>query len=236
MMLGTRSLWGWLLLLGIALGVQGCSREPPQVQLGTQAESMQKEGKGCVEPTDVMRAHHMEFLFHQRDATVHEGIRTVKHSLNACIACHVSHDAQGEPVPINAGGQFCQACHAYASVGLDCFDCHATKPTAAQSVTQAPLPAATLVPASIPASAAPAAQEVPAAAAPVASSGAPPEQVVIQPVAESVAAPAAASAAEVQPQVPPPVEVTSVVVPVEQIPAAAPTPGWAPGVFPRPYP
>ena len=36
------------------------------------------EGK-CVEPTDVMRRDHMEFILHQRDETVHEGIRTSKH-------------------------------------------------------------------------------------------------------------------------------------------------------------
>ena len=37
------------------------------------------KGEQCVEPTDVMRRQHMQFILHQRDLTVHEGIRTEKH-------------------------------------------------------------------------------------------------------------------------------------------------------------
>ncbi len=88
------------------------------------------KGKGprCVEPTDVMRRDHMKFLLHQRDATVRQGIRTPKYSLTGCIECHVQRDAQGQAIPINAPGQFCEACHRYTAVRMDCFQCHAATP------------------------------------------------------------------------------------------------------------
>ncbi|QIK37029.1 sulfur reduction protein DsrJ [Caldichromatium japonicum] len=82
----------------------------------------------CVEPTERMRRMHMEFIKHQRIATVHQGIRDTKYSLAGCVDCHVSYDAQHSPRPINQPDQFCGACHRYASVKLDCFDCHAAVP------------------------------------------------------------------------------------------------------------
>ena len=87
----------------------------------------------CVEPTEFMRRNHMEVIKHQRDATVHEGIRSTKHSLAGCIECHVSVGSDEQPVPANAEGQFCNACHQFAAVGLNCFDCHATVPVSAQA-------------------------------------------------------------------------------------------------------
>ena len=86
------------------------------------------EGAQCVEPTDVMRRDHMRFLKHQRDETVHRGIRTTKHSLTGCIGCHAQRDASGKAIPVNATGQFCESCHSYAAVSMDCFECHATVP------------------------------------------------------------------------------------------------------------
>jgi len=82
----------------------------------------------CVEPTEAMRRYHMEFIRHQRDITVRSGVRGTKHSLSGCVSCHAGHDATGEPVPVNAKGQFCNSCHRYAAVTLNCFDCHATVP------------------------------------------------------------------------------------------------------------
>ncbi len=83
---------------------------------------------GCVEATEVMRRRHFELIQHQRDVTVYGGIRSTKHSLSGCVSCHVVHSADGEPVPIHDEGQFCEACHAYAAVDMNCFDCHATVP------------------------------------------------------------------------------------------------------------
>ena len=75
-----------------------------------------------------MRRDHFDFMKHDRDKTVHEGIRTIKHSLAGCIDCHATKNASGQFVPINAEGEFCQTCHTYAAVKIDCFTCHATVP------------------------------------------------------------------------------------------------------------
>ena len=82
----------------------------------------------CVEPTDYMRRNHMELIKHQRDATVHQGIRSTKHSLHGCVDCHVSSGSEGHPVAVNGEDQFCGACHAYAAVDVNCFGCHASVP------------------------------------------------------------------------------------------------------------
>lgn len=82
-----------------------------------------KPGK-CVEDTATMRREHPDMLKHQRDLTMHEGIRTRKHSLKECVECHAS--AKTGSV-LGAKG-FCQSCHDYASVRIDCFACHASKP------------------------------------------------------------------------------------------------------------
>ncbi len=95
------------------------------------------EGQQCVEPTDVMRRDHMNFLLHQRDATVRQGVRTTKYSLVGCVDCHVQRDAQGNTIPVNAPGQFCQSCHQYAAVSLDCFECHATTPDSTNAAVSA---------------------------------------------------------------------------------------------------
>ncbi len=85
----------------------------------------------CVEPTDVMRKQHMTFIMHQRDETMHKGIRgvTAKHSLKDCIHCHVEYDDYGKAIPVNAPDQFCESCHTYTAVSIDCFGCHRTTPS-----------------------------------------------------------------------------------------------------------
>ena len=90
-------------------------------------EVVEPEGK-CVEPTDVMRKNHMEFILHQRDETVHEGIRTSKHSLKQCVSCHAVKNDQGEYVHVDDSKHFCVSCHEYAAVNIDCFQCHADTP------------------------------------------------------------------------------------------------------------
>jgi hypothetical protein len=84
--------------------------------------------ENCVEPTDFMRRNHMEVIKHQRDETVHNGIRSTKHSLAGCIECHVRYESESTPVPVDAEGQFCETCHSFSAVGMDCFGCHATVP------------------------------------------------------------------------------------------------------------
>lgn len=83
----------------------------------------------CVEPLDVIRSQHGALLKKQRDATMRQGIRTTQHSLVGCIDCHVTADATGHFPDIKTQEHFCNSCHTYAAVSVDCFDCHATKPT-----------------------------------------------------------------------------------------------------------
>jgi len=85
-------------------------------------------GEQCVEPVEVMRREHMTMLFHQRDRTMYQGERSTPHSLVGCLSCHTQKDSQDNFIPINAPGQFCESCHSFASVKMDCFECHATTP------------------------------------------------------------------------------------------------------------
>ena len=96
--------------------------------IGPELKINRSKADQCVEPSDVMRKDHMKFLLHQRDETMHNGVRTKKYSLNECINCHANKDDAGKYIPVTSEGEFCQSCHSYASVKLDCFECHATKP------------------------------------------------------------------------------------------------------------
>ncbi len=104
------------------------------------------KGERCVEPTEVMRRDHMKFILHQRDETVHEGIRTKRHSLKECIDCHVTPGADGQTARVESREHFCNSCHSYAAVKIDCFQCHSSQPeaqtaTAPLAQRQASLPA-----------------------------------------------------------------------------------------------
>ncbi|MEW5768824.1 MAG: Hdr-like menaquinol oxidoreductase cytochrome c subunit [Pseudomonadota bacterium] len=99
-----------------------------------------EHGKGdkCVEDEDFMRRHHPDLLKHQRNETMRKGIRTTKYSLKKCVECHASEKTGS----VAASKQdFCVACHSYAAVKLDCWDCHATKP-GKKPVQQAVMPTA----------------------------------------------------------------------------------------------
>jgi len=81
----------------------------------------------CVEPVAVMRRDHMKFLNHERDATVIEGERDGKYSLVGCMNCHNPPLASGDVIRYENPQHFCAECHAYASVKIDCFECHADR-------------------------------------------------------------------------------------------------------------
>ena len=87
-------------------------------------------GERCVEDTQLMRRSHMEMLKHQRDKTVHLGIRTTAHSLAGCIECHAN---MADGSVLGSDRHFCQGCHTFAAVKLDCFECHASRIRAAQA-------------------------------------------------------------------------------------------------------
>ncbi len=89
----------------------------------------------CVEDTPFMLRNHMELLKHHRDRTVHEGVRTTQHSLANCVNCHASPQTGRVTGSRDA---FCEGCHRYAAVKLDCFECHADRPAAGLAANAAP--------------------------------------------------------------------------------------------------
>lgn len=93
------------------------------------------KGERCVEPTNVIRRNHMVLLRHQRDETLREGVRSKKHSLNECLTCHAVNGIDDKPVSIKSEKHFCNSCHAYAAVTIDCFDCHASTPGDEKAIT-----------------------------------------------------------------------------------------------------
>ncbi len=112
-----------------ALAVAGAHAEVPkpviEIEPGTES---------CVAPPEEMRRTHMDLLSHQRDRTLRLGERGAKVSLNGCISCHASRTTGS----VNATRQdFCETCHAYAAVKLDCFECHQSKAPARQSADAA---------------------------------------------------------------------------------------------------
>jgi [DsrC]-trisulfide reductase subunit J len=87
----------------------------------------------CVAPRDEIRRVHPDLLKHRRDQTVHEGVRGGKASLEACIDCHAGRSSAASVT--GRSDAFCQACHAYAGVQLDCFECHQPRRGSAVSVS-----------------------------------------------------------------------------------------------------
>ena len=87
------------------------------------------QGGACVRDPAFMRRWHMTMLMHQRDVTVHEGDRSGDFAIDKCVNCHVVKGDDGKPVSYADPRHFCRSCHSYASVQIDCFDCHASRPS-----------------------------------------------------------------------------------------------------------
>jgi hypothetical protein len=123
-----RKTMGVGLLLATSLTAVADSTSAPSA-LGRVPQPVIEAARGgqCVEDPAFMRRNHMKLLKHQRDDTLRGGIRTGNNSLKACIACHASQTSNS----VNATStNFCQSCHNYAAVKIDCFECHASKPPA----------------------------------------------------------------------------------------------------------
>lgn len=116
-----------ILLAGALLLLAGGANSETAVTSGSKAASQES----CVAPTAVMRRNHMDFLKHDRNKTVHQGIRDTQFSLAECVDCHASKDSAGAYKPVNAEGEFCDSCHSYVAVDLACFQCHRKTPEGA---------------------------------------------------------------------------------------------------------
>lgn len=121
-----RSIRTWL-RLAVLMAVAALMAVPSmQAAAGVDLPRLERgKGEKCVEETQLMRRNHMDFLKHHRDETLRKGIRTTRHSLKQCVECHASEKTGSVAA---SKEDFCAACHSYASVKLDCWDCHATKP------------------------------------------------------------------------------------------------------------
>ena len=104
------------LLLTLYACVAGAESYMPKLDIG--------KGGQCVEEAQWMRKNHMQLLKHQRDETVRRGIREEKYSLKNCIACHAS---TTDNSVIGRADSFCQGCHGFEAVSIDCFECHSSK-------------------------------------------------------------------------------------------------------------
>ncbi len=130
-------------VLALSCALVGLTWASPGAMAGAKTPVLEKgKGEQCVEDTQFMRRNHMDLLKHHRNDTVRKGIRTTKHSLKGCVDCHAS--AKTGSVAASKD-DFCAACHHYAAVKLDCWDCHATKPMKKQAAV-ASTPAAAASP------------------------------------------------------------------------------------------
>jgi hypothetical protein len=94
-----------------------------------------RAGTQCVAAPELMRRDHPRLLKHQRDETVHVGVRDARASLRGCIGCHAS---QATGSVAQAQTDFCSSCHGYAAVQIDCFECHSSKPDKRVAQAQRP--------------------------------------------------------------------------------------------------
>ena len=126
------------LLLALLAGAVVQAADPAAIKTNSRVPQPVIEaarGGQCVEDPAYMRRHHMELLKHQRDETVHGGIRGAKYSLKTCIECHASKTSNSvAAAPTN----LCVSCHSYAAVKMDCCECHATQPPPTSSIQSPP--------------------------------------------------------------------------------------------------
>lgn len=108
-----------LMFGGVASASDGAASRVPQPVIEA------ARGGQCVADPAFMRRNHMGLLKHQRDDTLRGGIRTGKYSLKTCIDCHASQTTNSVAA---SDTNFCQSCHSYAAVKIDCFECHTNKP------------------------------------------------------------------------------------------------------------
>jgi hypothetical protein len=126
-----RPLFSLFILAYLTLGIFTIGHaESSFISLPTppKAKSPYSATQACVAPTPEIRRFHGQYLKHQRDDTMHRGIRTPQYSLVGCISCHVVPNDQGQYPTLQTPEHFCQTCHSYAAVNIDCFQCHASQP------------------------------------------------------------------------------------------------------------
>lgn len=89
----------------------------------------------CVAPPEVMRRTHAQMLKERKFRTVHLGVRGGDEALTRCLECHAS---KSTGAAVGSRDAFCQACHDYVGVRLDCFGCHQGRPGAFATARKSP--------------------------------------------------------------------------------------------------
>lgn len=87
----------------LSVGVGGAGAVAPKL--------VHKKGE-CVRDTAWMRHNHMQLLMHAREDAVRDGVRVTNHGIKGCRTCHPNR------------AEFCDQCHGYVGVKLECWDCH----------------------------------------------------------------------------------------------------------------
>ena len=126
---GVPRLGAWVLVSGLLMAGVAHAADQPGGRVPKPVIEVARSGQ-CVEDPAVMRRDHMKYLKHQRDETVHGGVRGAKYSLKTCIECHASQTTQSVAA---SKTNFCVSCHSFAAVKIDCFECHATQPSQTSS-------------------------------------------------------------------------------------------------------
>lgn len=121
------SVFGAALLLSLSAQADSLMPDIPKAKRNYNEKTL------CVESKDEMRRNHMHYILHQRDDTLRKGIRTTQHSLKECIDCHnAPAEEDGKVASVESSEHFCNSCHTYAAVSIDCFSCHNDKPANTQ--------------------------------------------------------------------------------------------------------
>ncbi|MDP3083242.1 MAG: hypothetical protein Q8N44_06075 [Rubrivivax sp.] len=113
------------LVLACAAAAAGAQVPATATATATRPAIEPARGGECVADPAFMRRNHPELLKHQRNQTVHQGVRDPRASLKGCIECHASKASGSVAV---AKTDFCISCHSFVAVKVDCFECHASKP------------------------------------------------------------------------------------------------------------
>jgi len=133
-----------LAVLGFAMLMGGLASPANAGEVPRPNPAKAFKGTQCVEPVDVMRREHMNFLTHQRDETLREGVRGQKYSLNECIDCHAVTSPDVMDGKVRTLKPFCAECHSYAAVSIDCFQCHTDVAAPGNGQTSPSLPTSAL--------------------------------------------------------------------------------------------
>jgi len=112
--------WGFLIVLAltavmlvsIPVAFAASNAPRPVIEIANPGE--------CIAPAAQMRANHHTMISHARDRTSREGFRGEPASLMACVNCHASKTTGS----VLGKEGFCQSCHEYTAVKMNCWQCH----------------------------------------------------------------------------------------------------------------